>query len=33
LRSMRFHLVDQGKVDERLPLDEIVTFFMQGAGA
>ena len=33
MRSMRFRLVDQGRAEERLPLDEILHFFMHGAAA
>jgi AcrR family transcriptional regulator len=32
LRSMRVRLSELGRFDEKLPLDEIVRFFMQGAG-
>jgi AcrR family transcriptional regulator len=31
-RSMRVRLAELGRADEKLPLDEIVRFFMQGAG-
>ncbi|MDB4966385.1 MAG: TetR family transcriptional regulator [Myxococcales bacterium] len=31
LRSMRMRLLELGKLDERLPVDEIVRFFMHGA--
>ena len=33
MRSMRFRLVELGRSDERLPLDEVVHFFMHGAAA
>lgn len=33
LRSLRMRLMDLGRTDEKLPIDEVVRFFMQGAGA
>jgi AcrR family transcriptional regulator len=33
MRAMRFRLVELGRTEERLPLDDIVRFFMQGAAA
>jgi len=33
LRSMKVHQAECGRDEQRMPLDEVVRFFMQGAGA